>query len=145
MKSQIKIEYKTRISWLLYTPLQDKTFIWKESVVRRSCNLNLLNYNTDRNVTQFVDEHYTNFFISYINLSTSISKHSETLIDNLLYNKIIPNWIAGNITTGISNNLIQFFIEPSTFSKNNKKAICFEQFNKENFKNEIYNINWRNY
>ena len=40
-------------------------------IVRRSCNLNLINYNTDRNVTQFDDELYTNSLIPYINLPTT--------------------------------------------------------------------------
>ena len=113
-------------------------------------NLNLLDRDTDKKVTQFVDElRYTNSFILYINLPTGITKHSEKLIDNILYNKFIPDSVAGNVNTGISDHLIQFLIEPLAFLKHNKKNNttyhCFKHFNKESFKNEITNIIGRKY
>ena len=46
-------------------------------------NMNLLNNNTNKTVTQFVDELYTNFFIPYINLPPRTTSHSETLTDNI--------------------------------------------------------------
>lgn len=53
----------------------------------------------------------------------STNRNQETLkktFDNIIYNKIK---IAGNITTEISDFLIQFLREPSAFLKHNQKAI----------------------
>ena len=79
---------------------------------------------------------YTISFIPCINIPTWIAQNLETCIDNIFYNKIISDSIAGNITTGISDHLIQFLIEPSTFSNKNEKGniayCCCKHFNEEN-------------
>lgn len=64
-------------------------------------NLNSLSYNNDRKITQISDKIYTNSSIPYIKLPTWITKHSETHIINIFYDKTIPDLIAGNVTTGI--------------------------------------------
>lgn len=86
----------------------------------------ILNYNNDRKDTQLVDKRYTNSFTTYISLPTRIIKHSETIIDNIFYNKIIPDLLSRNITTGMFDHLIQFLIEPPTFSENNEKTITHD-------------------
>ena len=40
----------------------------KQVMLMGDFNMNLLNYNTNKRITQFVDELYTNSFIPYINL-----------------------------------------------------------------------------
>ena len=86
----------------------------------------ILNYNNDRKDTQLVDKRYTNSFTTYMSLPTRIIKHSETIIDNIFYNKIIPDLLSRNITTGMFDHLIQFLIEPPTFSENNEKTITHD-------------------
>ena len=58
----------------------------------------------------------------YINRPTIITNQSETLIDNIFYNKINPEATAGNITNSISYHLMQFLKEPSPFTSNSKQA-----------------------
>ena len=109
-------------------------------------NMNLLNYNTNKEITQFVDELYTNSFIPYINLPTRITNQSETLIDNIFYNKIIPEATAGSITTSISDHLIQFLIELSPFTSNSEQTTktwhCYKSFDKEQFRDDLSKIDW---
>ena len=65
---------------------------------------------------------------------------------NMFCDKITWDSIAGNVTKGICDHLIQFLTEPSTFSKDNEKRSTTyrrcKHFSKENFTNEINNINW---
>ena len=79
----------------------------KQIILLGDFSLNLLNYITDTKVAKFADELYTNSFIPYINILTQITKHSEILTDSIFYNKIIQDSISGNITTMITDNLIQ--------------------------------------
>ena len=107
-------------------------------------NMNLLNYNTNKRTTQFVDELYTNSFISYINIPTRITNQSETLIDNIFYNKINPEATARNITITISDHLMQFLVEPSPFTSNSERTTktwrCYKSFDKEQFRNYLSQI-----
>ena len=86
-------------------------------------NMNLLSYNTNKRVTQFVDELYISSFIPNINLPTRIMNQSETVIDNIVYNKINPEATAGIITTSILDHLKQILIEPSPFTSYSEEAI----------------------
>ena len=76
----------------------------------------------------------------YINLPTRITNQSETLIDNI-YNKINPEATAGKITTSISDHLMQFLIEPSSFTSNSEQTTktwhCYKRFDKEQFRNDL--------
>lgn len=60
--------------------------------------------------------------------------------------KLSQTQLQGILTTGISDHLIQFLIEPSIFSKNNYNAIphviVLSISIKKNLKNEIINIDW---
>ena len=85
-------------------------------------NMNLLNYNTNKKITQFIDELYMNSFIPYINLTTRIPNQSKTLIDNIFYNKINQETTAGNITTSILDHVMQFLIEHSPYTSNSKQT-----------------------
>ena len=83
-------------------PLLEKlSYENKQVMLMGDFNMNLLNYNTNKRITQFVGELYTNSFIPYVNLPTRIMNQSETLIDNIFYNKINPEATAGNITISI--------------------------------------------
>ena len=61
--------------------------------------MNLLNYNTNIRITQFVDELYRNSFIPYINLPTRITNQSKTLIGSIQKQLINPEAIAEYIAT----------------------------------------------
>ena len=70
-------------------------------------------------ILQFVDGFDTYSFIPYINNHQSpTTKNLETLIDNVFYNKIIQDSVAGNVTTEIFDHLIQFHRTIITLKKN---------------------------
>ena len=67
--------------------LEKLSYEYKQVMLMGDFNMNLLNYNTNKRITQFVDKLYTNSFIPYINLPTTITNQSKTLIDNIFYNE----------------------------------------------------------
>ena len=91
-------------------------------MVMEDFNMNLLSYNTNKRIAQFLDKLYTNSFIPYINLPTKITNQVEAVIDNIFYNKINPEATAGNITTSIPDQLMRFLIELSPFTSNNEQT-----------------------
>ena len=75
----------------------------------RDFNINLLSYCNDKGNTTFLDTMFSNSFSPFINLPTRVRNTSETLIDNIFYNKPLNNdMIAGNLCPVISDHLIQF-------------------------------------
>ena len=62
----------------------------KEIMLHGNFTNNLLHFNTDRKIPQFVEEMYSNSFIPYINLQTKTTNHFwKKLLDNIFLNKII--------------------------------------------------------
>ena len=84
--------------------------------------MNLLSYNSNKRITQFVDELCIHSFIPHKILPTRITNQSKTLIDNIFYNKLNPEATAGNVATSISDHLMQFLIEPSPFASNSEET-----------------------
>ena len=126
-------------------PLLEKlSYESKQIMLMGDFNMILLNYNTYERITQFVDKLHTNSFTPYINLPTRITNQSETLIDNIFYNKINPEATAGNITTSISGHLMQFLIDPSSFTRNSKQTTktqcCYKSFGEEQFRDDLSKI-----
>ena len=80
-------------------------------------------------------------YLPFINTPTRVTGHSKTLIDNIFYNKPILNITAGNISSVISDHLIQFLIEPSStdakLEQTCKLQRCYKSFDKIKFKNDL--------
>ena len=76
----------------------------------RDFDINLLNYNIDKNRCDYVDTLYSHAFCPTINSPTQITANSKTLIDDVLYNDVTKNIISGNIATSISDHLTQFLL-----------------------------------
>ena len=68
----------------------------EEIILLEDFNIYRSNYHTDGKITQLVNEPYSYFFIPYTNLPIRITNHSETLADNIFFNKIMPESTAGN-------------------------------------------------
>ena len=60
----------------------------KESILIGDFNINLLNYNSDSDISSFIDTMYSSSFYPTINSPTRITTTSDTLIDNIVYNDI---------------------------------------------------------
>ena len=111
-------------------------------------NINLLNYNNDKDTTAFLDTMFSNSFSPFITLPTRVGNTSETLRDNIFYNKPLNNdIIAGNLCSVISDHLIQFLVETSFYMHNSSKEKItkrrYKKFHKEKFKSDLGKVNWQ--
>ena len=70
-------------------------------------NINLINYNDDKNTGNFVDT----MFSMFSQTPTRIKKNTKTLTHNIYYKKPLNNIISGILSSIIFEQLIQFFIE----------------------------------
>ena len=88
------------------TPLLDKlSHENKDIMVMGDFNINLINYNDDKNTGNFLDTMFSQSFLPYITTPTRITRNTKTLIDNIYYNKPLNNIISGNLSSIISNHL----------------------------------------
>ena len=93
--------------FLLNFPLKKK-----EVILIGHLNINLLNCNTDKDTSDYIDTLYSHSFYPTINFPSRIMLTSKTLIDNIFYNNAPNNIISGNIATSISNHLSHFLLVP---------------------------------
>ena len=99
------------------TPLLDKLSNEnKDVMIMGDYNINLINYNDDKNNGSFLDTMFSQSFLPYITTPTRITRNTKPLIDSIYYNKPLHNIISGNLSSIISDHLIQFLIEPLDFS-----------------------------
>ena len=70
-------------------------------------NINILNCDSDKDTTDFIDTMYAFLLYPTINTPTTITATSKTLIDNIFYNDFTKKNSAGNILTSISDHLTQ--------------------------------------
>ena len=87
-------------------------------------------------------------FLPRIVKSTRITPRSQTLIDNILFNEIQSNIIAGNITTDISDHLTQFVAIPGDWHPDSTSEDIYRRnyknLNSDKFKEEFGRIDWTN-
>ena len=129
------------------TPLLDKLSNEnKDIMIMGDFNINLITYNDDKNTGNFLDTMFSQSFLPYITTPTRIIRNIETLINNIYYNKPLSNIISGNLSSIISDHLIQFLIEPLDFSEKSSKIInrqrCYKNFGKLKFKADLVKVNW---
>ena len=118
----------------------------KQILTMGGFNINLLNYD-NKNTANFLDTMFSYSYLPFINTPTRVTGHSKTLIDNIFYNKPMLNITAGNISSVISDYLIQFLIEPSS-SNAKLKQTCklqrrYKKFDKAKFKSDLHKISWK--
>ena len=97
-------------------------------------NINVLNYDSDKDTTVFVDTIYASSLHPTINTPTWIIATPKTLIENIFYNYFTKKITAGNIATSISDHLIIFLInrdQTTNFANNRKKSQKFENWIKK--------------
>ena len=102
---------------------------------------------TATEIQQILDTMFSYSHLPLINTPTRVSGHSKTLIDNIFYNKPMLNITAGNISSAISDHLIQFLIEPSS-SNAKLEQTCklqryYKNFDRAKFKNDLHKISWK--
>ena len=117
----------------------------KEVLIMGDFNINLLYYD-NKNTANFLDTVFSYSYLPFINTPTRVTDHSKT-IDNIFYNNPILNITTGNISSVISDHLIQFLIEPSAtnakLEQTCKLKRCYKNFDKTNSRNELHKISWK--
>ena len=118
----------------------------KTIIIMGDFNADILKYDSDRAIAEFVDLMYSNFLLPYICAPTRITSHSRTLIDNIFSNNIEEGNISGNIITTISDHYAQILLMKNlTTIKSPSSDIFqhnFKNFNKNLFESDLKNINW---
>ena len=110
-------------------------------------NIDLLKYNDDIKIGNFYDKITSFTFEPLILQPTRLTNKSKTLIDNIFYNSLDYKTTSGNITTSISDHLMQF-THIAKFRnrppKNNKKIYKrnYKFFNNSEFLEELFQVNW---
>ena len=110
-------------------------------------NLNLIKYTQNRGVNQFLENILSNSFIPHIILPTSVTEKLTTLIDNIFTNNHKHNYVSGNITTYISDDLPQLLIIEDLKQTTSKEipTISFrdyKNFSDDAFKAELSELDW---
>ena len=82
----------------------------KQVFILGDFNINLLNYNSSRPITNYVNFLFSKQFLPYIIHPSRVSAHSSTLIDNILSNITDNEILSGNILTQITDHFPQFLI-----------------------------------
>ena len=130
-------------------PLLTKMFFEKKEVVPlEDYNINLLNCDSDKNTSDFLELLLFFSFLPRIMKPTQITSRSQTLIDNIFYNELHSNIVAGNITTDISDHLTQFVAIPGDWHTEIKNQEIYRRnyknLNSDKFKKDFNKINWTN-
>ena len=137
------------ISDFLEALLNKISFEKKEVILLGDYNINLLNCESDKSTSDFLELMLSFSFLPQIIKPTQITPRSQILIDNIFLNEIYSNVIAANITTDISDHLTQFVAIPAQkqFLENKKQDVYkrnYKNFDYIKFKEDFNKISWEN-
>ena len=80
-------------------------------------NINLLNANNDKSVSNFLDIFGSFSLLPQIIFPTRVTNSSETLIDNIFFDSSNSKTCSGNLTWNISDHYPQFLMIKKYLSK----------------------------
>ena len=131
------------------TPLLNKIGKEKKNcILMGDFNVNLLDYGKKATVSNFQDLLSSYMFTPFILQPTRITESSQTLIDNIFLNTLEYDSISGNITSKISDHLLQFLILKSkkflkvSSNYHNVYHRDYTFFNKDEFEKDLQGIRW---
>ena len=128
------------------SPMIEKvSFGIKEVYQMGDFTLNLLNYESNQETADFLNNMHSNSLVPYITLPTRITPRSKTLIDNIFVNEINEAALSGNLVTDISDHHAQFLITPKILENNPNTVTLrrsYKNFNNELFKNDLLKTEW---
>ena len=81
-------------------------------VLLRDFNADLLKYDHDDQVADFLDTTYSKLLLPNISSPTQITSTSAKLIDNIFTNNYDNTFRSGNLLTTLSDHLVQILIVP---------------------------------
>ena len=135
-------EFIEELSNTLSSPLSRN----KKIIIMGDFNINLLSYDHDNSVNNFVDTLSTFSLIPLINKPTRVADNSQTLIDNIFTN-LHPIPTAGVIVADISDHFPIFArtslaLRSSCTESYDKLTRKFTQGNIAKFKRELETVEW---
>ena len=120
----------------------------KEIYLMGDFNINLMNYDTDRSVKDFVDFMYSFGLFSLVNKPTRITEISATLIDTIFTNCIQNEFSSGIICSDISDHMPIFCVKKGSVVTSVKRdgQVMKRSINDERisrFKQHLAEISWQ--
>ena len=98
----------------------------KDIMIMGDFNVNLINCNDDKNISNFLDTMLSHSFLPFITTPTRITRNTKTLIDNIFYNKPLNDIMSANLSSIISDHLIQFSIDHHNLQRNHPKWFIYK-------------------
>ena len=97
----------------------------KKSILMGDFNINLLDLDRKTNVSNFHNLLPSHMFSPFILQPTRVTQKSATVIGNIFVNLLEPYTHSGNITTKISDHLLQFLVLRINIKKNILKKTTY--------------------
>ena len=108
-------------------------------------NINILQYDNNKNSQEFLDKMHSNFLLPHISPPSRVTPCSQTLID-IFSNKIEVESFSRNITTTISDHYAQFLLLKNINlpnGQNERKLIRdYKKNDKKTFETDLKFTNW---
>ena len=101
-----------------YKP-SSKNIFWEKIALLSDFNANLMHYDLDRDVSDFLDLMYSNTLQPQITTPSHITSKSSTLMDNIFVNEYDSTFLSVNLAISLSDYLTQFLIMSSLKRKIN--------------------------
>jgi len=109
----------------------------KNVIITGDFNYNLLNYQKDKKVNNFLSILLENLYLPHITGPTHVTEQNPSLIDNIFFNNLNKECTSGNLLYKLSDHLPSFiFIDETDYTKKVNSNIFkrdFSKFNQENF------------
>ena len=121
----------------------------KKIVLLGDFNDDLLKYDSNHDVSDFLDTMHSNLLLPDITSPTRITAKPSTLIDNIFSNFFDSSFTSGNIVTALSDHHAQFLVIANQasfdFEKQDHLYRDFIQIerNKAAIKNQLESIDWK--
>ena len=119
----------------------------KHSVITGDFNIDLIKFDLNNNIHDYLNTILQNSFVPTILLPTRVTDHTCTLIDHIYYfsRNAKTNVASGNLLTDMSDHFANFLILHSNIqSKKNERPIVriFSEKAKNAYQNLLSEISW---
>ena len=121
----------------------------KTVVLLGDFNADLLKYDQNSNISDFLDLMYSPLLLPHIFIPTRTTSSSATLIDNIFTNNYNSSFVSGNLVNTLSDHHAQFLImgnQHSPLELNSKEHLFrdFQEFekNKNIISSLLENVYW---
>jgi hypothetical protein len=121
--------------------LSANTFVFYDT------NINLLKLTNNNFAVEYLETVHSSGFLQLISKATRIMGNSYSLIDHILCNNFISDYVSGTILLDISDHFMNFLSIPLSPNKCDTKpkdlmTRDFSLANMTNFKNDLSSLSW---